>query len=199
MNTSLFSKALFLILLITSTAGLLSGCATAVVGGAAAGAAVVHDRRSTGVIIDDQEIELRAVQLKHEHADIKSRSNISATSYNLIVLLTGQAESSEVVARYTDLLSRLPRVRRIHNEVVIGAESTFTESTNDAYLTSRAKLALFNVDLAGFDPTRIKVVTSQGTVYLMGLVTQQEATAASDKVRYVSGVKHVVKVFEYID
>ena len=83
--------------------------------------------------------------------------------------------------------------------MVIGAERTFTESTNDVYLTSRAKLALFDVDIPDFDPTRIKVVTSQGTVYLMGLATRREAQAASDKVRYVSGVKHVVKVFEYID
>jgi osmotically-inducible protein OsmY len=186
-------------LLLPLAAANLSGCATAVVGGVTAGVAVVHDRRSTGVVIDDQEIELRALQIKHNHPQITSRSNISVTSYNLAVLLTGQAESAQVVSQLADKISRLPRVKRVHNEVFIGAEKSFTESTSDVYLTSRAKLALFNVDIANFDPTRVKVVTSQGTVYLMGLVTRQEADAAADKVRFVSGVKHVVKVFEYIN
>ena len=185
--------------LITLALTNLTGCTTAVVGGLTAGAAVVHDRRTTGVVIDDQEIELRAVKLKYEYPEISDRSNISITSYNLTVLLTGQAESQELVLKFADMVSRLPRVKKVFNHVVIGSEGTFTESTNDVYLTSRAKLALFNVDLPDFDPTRIKVVTSQGTVFLMGLVTREEGQKASDAVRFVSGVKHVVKVFEYID
>ena len=189
---------LIVLLMVLSTANFLTGCATAVVGGVA-GAAVVHDRRTTGVVIDDQEIELRALKLKHDHPDISSRSNISVTSYNLSVLLTGQSESAEIATRYANLISRLPRVKRVHNEVLVAAERTFTESTSDIYLTSRAKLALFKVDIPDFDPTRIKIVTSQGTVYMMGIVTRAEAQAASDQVRFVSGVKHVVKVFEYID
>ena len=199
MNKPAISNFFIVTLLLLTTASLLSGCTAAVVGGVAVGTTVVHDRRSTGVIIDDQEIELKALQIKYDHPEITSRSNISATSYNLVVLLTGQAESADVVSQYANLISRLPRVRKVHNEVTIGAESTFSESTNDAYLTSRAKLALFDVDIPNFDPSRIKVVTSQDTVYLMGLVTQREAEAATDKVRYISGVKHVVKVFEYID
>ncbi|MEJ2214268.1 MAG: BON domain-containing protein [Gammaproteobacteria bacterium] len=170
-----------------------------VVGGIAAGTAVVHDRRTTGVVIDDQEIEFKAVQLKYDHPEISERSNISVTSYNLWVLLTGQAESQELVLKYADMVSRLPRVKKVFNHVAIGAEGTFSESTSDVYLTSRAKLALFDVDLPNFDPTRVKVVTSQGTVFLMGLVTREEGQKASDAVRFVSGVKHVVKVFEYID
>jgi osmotically-inducible protein OsmY len=187
------------LLIVIFSANLLTGCATAVVGGVATGVAVVHDRRSTGVIIDDQEIELRAFKLLQEHPEISERSNISTTSYNLSVLLTGQAETPEVAAQFASLVSQLPRVKRIHNEVVAAAERSFTETTGDIYLTSRAKLALFGLDIPDFDPTRIKVVTSQGTVYLMGLVTHAEAEAATEKVRFVSGVKHVVKIFEYID
>jgi len=192
-------KQSFLISLILVTLLLtqLSGCATAVVGGITTGAALVHDRRTTGVVIDDQEIELRSLKIKYDHPEITSRSNISVTSYNLVVLLTGQAESAEVVTKLATLISQLPRVRKIHNEVKIGAENTFTENTNDTYLTSRAKTVMFNVDIPNFDPTRVKVITSQGTVYLMGLVTRQEADAVSDKIRFISGVKHVVKVFEY--
>jgi osmotically-inducible protein OsmY len=192
-------KLLAVTVLITLGLSNLTGCATAVVGGIAAGTAVVHDRRTTGVVIDDQEIEFKAVQLKYDHPEISERSNISVTSYNLWVLLTGQAESQELVLKYADMVSRLPRVKKVFNHVAIGAEGTFSESTSDVYLTSRAKLALFDVDLPNFDPTRVKVVTSQGTVFLMGLVTREEGQKASDAVRFVSGVKHVVKVFEYID
>lgn len=199
MNKTEFSSSLISLLIITLSAALLSGCAAAVVGGVATGASVIHDRRSTGIVIDDQEIELQAVKINYDHPEISQHSNISVTSYNLTVLMTGQAESSQVVSQFADLVSRLPRVKKIHNEVIIGAEITFSENTNDAYLTSRVKLALFDVDLAGFDPSRIKVVTSDSRVYLMGLVTRAEGEAASDKARFVSGVKHVVKVFEYID
>ena len=193
------NKTLLTIILISISMANLSGCATAVVGGIAAGAAVVHDRRTTGVVIDDQEIELNAVKILYDHPEISDRSNISITSYNLTVLLTDQAESQEVVLKFADMVSRLPRVKKVFNHVLIGSERTFTESTSDVYLTSRAKLAMFNVDLPDFDPTRIKVVTSQGTVFLMGIVTREEGRKASDEVRYVSGVKHVVKVFEYVD
>lgn len=199
MKFAVTPSVLMLTAFIAFSASQLTGCTAAVVGGVATGVSVIHDRRSTGVVIDDQEIELKALQLKHDHPEISSRSNISTTSYNLVVLLTGQAESAEVSSKFADMISRLPRVRKVHNEIVIGAEGTFSEATGDAYLTTKVKLAIFDVDLPDFDPSRIKVVTSQDTVYLMGLVTHSEAQAASDKARYVSGVKHVVKVFEYID
>lgn len=199
MFKSFFSSTLLLALVVGIFSTQLTGCAGVVVGGAATGVAVVHDRRTTGVILDDQEIELRAMQIRSNDQQITDSSNISVTSYNLVALMTGQAQSAAVAQRYADEIARLPRVRKVINEVVIGAERSLTESTSDVYLTSRAKLALFDIELEDFDPTRIKVVTSQGTVYLMGLVTRAEAAATTEKVRFISGVKHVVKVFEYID
>ena len=176
----------------------LTGCAAVVVGGAAATAAVAHDRRTTGTYVEDQEIEFKALKLLNDHPDIKERSNISITSYNLQALLTGQAASEDVGQRFADLVSRLPRVRKVFNEVAVGAESTWSDSADDMYLTSKVKLALFDVKLKGFDPTRVKVTTSLDTVYLMGLLTPQEADAVTDKVRYLSGVKRVVRLFEYL-
>ena len=58
--------------------------------------------------------------------------------------------------------------------------------------------ALIGLKIEGFDPTRVKVLTNQGTVYLMGLVTRQEAAASVEKARFVNGVLKVVKLFEYI-
>lgn len=185
MMTNRFKQAASLLMLIFFLSQ-LSGCA------------VVHDRRSTGSVIDDQEIEFRALALLHEHDDIRNKSNISITSYNQRVLLTGQAANQQVSQRFANLVSRLPRVQKVFNEITIGAEGTWSEAVDDAYLTSKAKVYLIEIDLEGFDPTRVKVVTSLDTVYLMGLVTRKEADLVADKVRYLSGVKRVVKLFEYI-
>ena len=180
------------------TVSLLSGCPAVVVGGAGATASVVHDRRTTGTYVEDQEIEIRAFRLLQDHPEIRDKSNISTTSYNLAVLLTGQAASAEVASEFANLVARLPRVKVVHNKVVVGAESTLGEDSSDAYVTSKVKLALFEVKTPGFDPTRVKVVTSQAVVYLMGLLTQAEQDAVIEKVRRVSGVKRVVPVFETI-
>ena len=180
------------------TASLLSGCPAVVVGGAGATASVVHDRRTTGTYVEDQEIEINAFRLLQDHPEIRDKSNISTTSYNLAVLLTGQAASAEVASEFANLVARLPRVKVVHNKLVVGAESTLGDDSSDAYVTSKVKLALFEVKVPGFDPTRVKVVTSQSVVYLMGLLTQAEQEAVIEKVRRVSGVKRVVPVFETI-
>jgi len=176
----------------------LSGCGAVVVGGAATGIAVAHDRRTTGTVIEDQEIFLRAIKLRSENEELKQKTNINVDVYNMQVLLTGQAENMEIVERYRDRLMQIPRVRTVFNEVTVGAESTWGEATADTYLTSKVKVALFNVKLPGFDPTRVKVTSSLGTVYLMGLLSPTEADAVTEEVRFVSGVKRVVKLFEYI-
>jgi osmotically-inducible protein OsmY len=185
-------------LLVCLPAMLLSGCAAVVVGGAAAGVAVAHDRRTTGTVVEDQEILIRATNLRNADERLKELSNISIDSYNLQVLLTGQAENAEIVEAFSQRVAKIPRVRSVFNEVSIGPEATWGEATSDAYLTSRVKLALFDVGIEGFDPTRVEVTSSQGSVYLMGLLTQPEADAVTEKVRFVSGVKRVVKLFEYI-
>ncbi len=190
------SKLLILIILLLP---LLGGCAAAVVGGVAAGTAVVNDRRPTGVYIDDQQLEFAALEIKYKDDEISQKTNINVISYNLVLLMTGQAESKAVVDRYASQLSKLARVKRVQNYVQIGAEGTWSDATSDAYLTTKAKLALFEVDQEGFNPGHVKVTTSLDTVYLMGIVTRAEGRAAADAVRYVSGVKRVVTLFEYFD
>ena len=178
---------------------LLGGCTAAVVGGAASGALVMHDRRTSGAVVQDQQIELAAYKLLHDNADIRNRSHISITSYNQRVLLTGQTESADIARRFATLVSEIPHVDSVYNEVVQGSAADLWDETEDTYTTSKVKLALFDVTVEGFDPTAVKVVTSQGKVYLMGLLTRQEGTAVVNKVRGLSGVERVVEVFEYID
>ena len=177
---------------------LLHGCAAVVVAGVAVGAAVVHDRRSSATVLADDMIEIQAMNLLHEHPDIAGRSNISINSYNLVALLTGQAESAEIADRFADRVARLPKVEKVVNEVAIGPSAGLTEASHDLYLASRCKLAIADVNIPGFDPLRVQAVSSSGKVYLRGLVTSEEAAAAVEQVRYVPGVTQVVKLFEYI-
>ncbi|RMG35351.1 MAG: BON domain-containing protein [Gammaproteobacteria bacterium] len=187
-----------LLLTLPLLAALLGGCAAVVVGGTATVAGVAHDRRTVGTVIEDKEILIKAMRLRAQDEELKRLTNIDITVYNLQVLLTGQAANPAVVERFAQQVARIPRVRRVYNEVTIGAESTWSDAAADAYLTSRVKLALFDVGIEGFDPLRVKVVSSGGTVYLMGLLTPTEADAVTGKVRYISGVKKVVKLFEYV-
>ncbi len=179
---------------------LLGGCAAAVVGGAAAGGALVaHDRRTSGTVAQDQQIELNAYQILYDNPGIKSRSNISVTSYNLRVLLTGETESADLARHFASLVSRLPHVNSVYNEVIEGARANMWDDTEDTYITSKAKVALFDVKIEGFDPTAVKVVTARDKVYLMGLVSRAEGQAAVNEVRRISGVDKVIEVFEYTD
>jgi osmotically-inducible protein OsmY len=185
--------ALFLVVI-------MQGCTPAVVGGVVAtGAMVAHDRRATGINMEDQNIELKALHLRLQDEELKNHSKVSATSYNLVLLLTGQAETEELRQRNEDIVSTIPSVKRVVNEIEVGSLANMGEKSNDFYITSKVKVKLFNVKLQGFDPTRVKVVTERGSVYLMGLLTEQEADAVVEVVRYVSGVKRVVKVFEYVE
>ena len=193
------NRNLVLLLLLALTLPALSGCAAIVAGGVAAGALVAHDRRTSGAVVEDQQIELSALSVLHNHPEIKERSHISITSYNMRVLLTGEAETEEIARQFANLISELPHVRSVYNEVAIEPRADLWDETEDTYLTSKVKVALINTDVEGFDPTMVKVVTARGDVFLMGLVTRTEGQAAIDQVRVLSGVQRVVEVFEYID
>jgi osmotically-inducible protein OsmY len=185
------------ILILILAIPLLGGCAAMVLGGAAAGVAATHDRRSYGAMIDDQDIEMSAMTALSKDREVRERTNIAAVSYNRTVLLVGQAESQVLADRAAEIVSRLPKVQQVVNEITVGPGIDLWRQTEDGYITTRAKLALTDVNLPGFDPLRVKVETEDGVVYLLGLVSAEEGAAAAEKVRYVPGVKRVVKLFEY--
>jgi osmotically-inducible protein OsmY len=176
----------------------LQGCAPAVVAGIAVGASVVHERRDAGTVWEDEQIELQAMADFHNDPTLKKQARVSITSYNHVALLTGQARTEEVRQRAADKVSRLPKVRRVVNEISVGPFASLARESEDTLITSRVKFELTHIDLPGFDPTRVKVVTEAGVVYLMGLVSTEEAEASVEKARYVSGVQKVVKIFEYV-
>lgn len=177
----------------------LSGCAGLLVGGAATGVSMVHDRRTAGAIVDDQTLELKLYDTLNQQLPPGNR--ISVTSYNGAILLTGEVVS-EAARQRADAIARSfnpPPVRMVHNELVIGAPSPLSVQSNDALLTTKVKTALFQINtIADFDPSRVKVVTERGVVYLLGLVRPAEADAAANVASQVSGVRQVVTLFEYI-
>lgn len=198
-TSTLQQRGLLIAFMLSLTVALLQGCAAVVVGGAAAGASVAHERRDSRTVLEDEHTEHTAAQVVIDNPDINLHSRISATSYNHLVLLTGQAETQEISDRYASLVAALPRVKKVINEVTIGPWASFARESEDALVTSRVKVALTEIDIPGFDATRVKVVTEEGVVFLMGLVHPAEAEAAAEKARYVPGVAKVIKIFEYID
>lgn len=177
----------------------LSGCAGAViVGGTAASAA--HDRRTLGSYVEDTNIELKAGNAIHSNQELKENAHINITSFNSIVLLTGETPTPAMRSTAEELVKKVEKVRRVHNEITIAAPSSLGTRTTDAWITTKVKASLFKVKgHKDFDPTRVKVVTENGTVFLMGLIRRAEADDVVNVVRQVSGVQRVVKVFEYID
>ncbi|PHS71832.1 MAG: BON domain-containing protein [Cycloclasticus sp.] len=188
---------IFSCLLITS---LISGCAAVAIGGATTGVAVLHDRRTTGTVIDDQTIELKALKVLYGDENIRNNTHVNATSYNNVLLLTGEAPTEQLRNQIVGQVRKIPKVSKIHNQILLAAPSTLISRSSDSYVTSKAKVALFDLNrIAGFDPTRVKVVTENGVVYLMGLLKQHEVTPVVETIRRVGGVQRVVRLFEIIE
>ncbi|GAB1263716.1 BON domain-containing protein [Aurantivibrio infirmus] len=155
------------------------------------------NRRTFGTVIDDSQLEtIAAVNIDKTHPDLKS-APISVTSYNRVILLTGQVRNNELRDMASKAVSNMEQVRQVHNELSIQAPISFLGDTNDAWLTTKIKSKFaFNKEVRA---NRMKVVTENGVVYLMGLVPRSEAEKASDIARRTSGVQKVVLAVEYTD
>jgi osmotically-inducible protein OsmY len=177
---------------------LLQACAPVVVGGAAAtGTAVAIDRRTAGIMVDDQAVELKTLDAILSDKELYEQTHISSTSFNGLVLLTGQAPRAELRERAERIVSAYPEVRRVVNEITISAPNSVMTRTSDTWITTKVKTLMFAEK--NFNGNNVKVVTENGTVYLMGLVRRAESDKAVAIARQVKGVQRVVKVFEYID
>ncbi|HEY0822078.1 MAG TPA: BON domain-containing protein [Rhizobacter sp.] len=179
--------------LATTTA--LSGCAALLVGGAVVGGSLVAaDRRSSGAQIDDKSIELRAgTRVRDVLGD---RGHVNATSYNRLVLLTGEVPTEADRTNVEQAVARVDNVKSVVNELAVMTASSLSQRSNDALVTTKVKATL--VDAGDISSTAFKVFTERGTVYLMGRVTEREAERASDLARSISGVQKVVKVLEIV-
>jgi osmotically-inducible protein OsmY len=194
--TSPYSRRLGGVVLGAVLAGAgLSACAPLLLGGAVLGGSmVVTDRRSSGAQVDDQAIELKGANRIREL--VGERGRISVTSYNRQVLLTGEAASDADKAAAEQAVARVDGVRSVFNELGVGPGSSLSTRSNDTLISGKVKASF--VDAHDLHANAVKVVTERGVVYLMGRVTEREATRASEIARGVGGVQKVVRVFEVV-
>jgi len=183
------------ILLILSTLA-TTGCVAVLAGSAASSVAVAHDRRTAGTIIDDNNAEIKVTAMVHDNNIISTNSRIVPVSYNGVMLLVGQTPTEEMKAEAERLAKSLPNMSRVYNEIEVRDPVSLPVRNNDTWITTKVKSSLLvNTKL---DTTRVKVVTENGRVYLMGLVNAKEEAGAVETARKVSGVKKVIKIFEYV-
>jgi osmotically-inducible protein OsmY len=173
--------------------GTLAGCAPLLIGGAAVGGAMVFtDRRSPGIQIEDEAIETKVRNRVKDALGI--RGNVSPTSYNRVVLLTGEVSAESDKGEAERVAAGVDNVRSVVNELRVANSQPFSSVSKDLVLTSKVRATL--LDAKEVNSGAFKIVTERGTVYLMGRVSEAEATRAVEVVRSVPGVTRVVRVLE---
>ena len=178
------------------TALSLSGCTTLLVAGVIITTVdVLHDRRTVGEYIDDGSIELSASNILLSRPDIRKNAHLKVVSLNGILLITGSITDETLRQELIEKFGTINGVRQVVDESEITDRSKFLARTNDAWITSQVKSRLLLK--TGLKANRIRVITTRGSVYLMGIVTREEADKATEHSRVVRGVKRVVRVFEY--
>lgn len=193
-NTPSFARPLLIAALIGLTVPALQGCFPMVAAGAGTAVLSALDRRTSGTQVEDEGIELRAGNRLREK--LGNRANVSVTSYNRNVLLTGQVADEATLAEAAAIVSEVPNVRGVSNETEIAGVSSLTQRSNDALVTSKVKARI--LDSQRVNANHVKVVTENGRVYLMGLLTEAEGRAAKEVAASTSGVRKVVAIIETI-
>jgi osmotically-inducible protein OsmY len=193
MSFSLRRTGLTLVLL-GSTLGALTACLPLVMGGAVMTGMVASDRRTTGTVVEDEGIELRAASRIREN--VGDRGHVSITSYNRQVLLTGEVASAQDKQLAEQIVSGVDNVRHIVNELSVLGNSTLTQRSSDSLVTGRVKAAL--VDAKDLFFNAFKITTERGTVYVMGRVTAREAARATEVISATTGVQRVVRILEIV-
>jgi osmotically-inducible protein OsmY len=188
------ARPLLIAALAAACVPMLQGCFPVVAAGAGGAVLSALDRRTSGTQVEDEGIELRASSRLREK--LGSRANISITSYNRNVLLTGQVADEATRAEAGAIVGSVPNVRGISNETEIAGVSSLTQRSSDAVITSKVKARI--LDSQRVSANHVKVVTEGSKVYLMGLVTEAEANAAKQVAAATGGVAKVVAIFEIV-
>jgi osmotically-inducible protein OsmY len=152
--------------------------------------------RTPGTMFDDQVVESMVKRAIWNSDSAFDSAHLIAVSYNGVLLLAGQVESEALKQQAEEIASGFDKVRKVHNEIQVGGPISMVARANDSWLTSKVKTKMLaDSEVAA---RKIKVVTENGTVYLMGMLPRDEADAAVEVARTVYGVQKIVKVFEYI-
>jgi len=164
------------------------------------GLSLLHDRRSSNALMHDERIEINAGIELNSYDDTRNECHFNVTAYNGTVLVTGEAPTEQLRNKIISIVRTIPGVKIVHNELRTAPPSNFSARSHDSLITTKVKTSLSNIkNLPGFDATRVKVITENGVVYLLGLVHKQEGHVATEIARRETGVKKVVKIFEFIE
>ena len=185
------------ILVLVSFAVSTAGCAGLLVGGAATSVVVAYDERTAGTFIEDQAIELKALNAIRDKIELKEQTHISVTSYNQVALVTGQAPTEELRQSAISIISQIEKVRHVYDEIELVAPNSLVTRSSDSLLTAKVKTKLFT--LKNIDATKVKIVSENGAVFLMGIVNRADGNTAADAASRVGGAQKIVKLFEYKD
>lgn len=176
---------------------IMQGCAASIIAGGAGVAAVAVDQRTAGTVVEDQTIEFRIANGLHQDAELLAQANVSATSYNNVVLLTGESPNEILKERVYNIVAKDPKVKKIYNRIEIREPLSLRARNFDIWLSTRVKTKLFAIEK--LEALKIKVISSNATVYLMGLVPRELADTAADTTSRIEGVHKVIRAFEYTD
>lgn len=182
------------LMVLGGTVGTLTACFPLVMGGAVVGGMVATDRRTSGTVLEDEGIEIRAKSRIND--SLGDRGHVNVTSYNRQVLITGEVPTAQDKQLVEQVAAGVDNVRNIVNELAVMGNATFTQRSSDALVTSRVKANL--VDAKDLFANSFKIVTERGTTYVMGRVTQREAKRATEVISGTSGVQRVVRMLEFI-
>jgi osmotically-inducible protein OsmY len=177
------------------TAWLLQACVPVFIAGAAVGGAAVYDRHNLKAFAQDLDTGDRIRNYVSMLARHQPRSHIIVAVFNHVVLLTGQSPTEEMRSDIERFARNTPRVNRIYDEITVSGPTSHLTRSSDAWITTKVRGAMLGI--RDLNSTQFKVVTENGVVYLMGVVTHEQADLAVDSARHVVGVQKVVKVFEY--
>jgi len=185
------------ILAIISVVLLLPGCIPAAfVAGAAAGGAIIYDHRDTKTMINDRDAAFQIQNNLDLDKDLFKKAHLSVVAFNHIALLVGQVPNEELRKHAETIAKANSKIKVLYNEMTIGPPISHMQMTNDTWITTKVKTTL--IATPGLSSTNLKIITENGTVYLMGLITHQQADLATEKTKTVSGVEKIVKIFEYL-
>ena len=182
--------------IVISSSLLLQGCAGLIIGAGVGAASVAHDRRTLGTQVDDKTTAGRVSTVLVDNTDINKHTSIVVQVFNGTVLLVGQAPTRELIQQAEQLVGTVKNIKKIHNQIRLGAPIPPSVIANDTWLASKVKTKLL-AD-ARIDGLHIEIEVENSEVFLMGLITEKEASIAVDITRNISGVKQVIKAFEYL-
>lgn len=181
--------------LIIACCSMLQGCVALVAGGAGAG--LVYERRSLETVGQDAGIEHQADVKLAANRKIRDNTHIVVASYDHMVLVAGEAPTQELKTTAIKIVESVPGIHKLYDQIEIAAPSSALTRSSDAWITTKIKtMMMATKDLKSGD---IKVVTENGSVFLMGYVSHHQANMAVDVARRATGVQRVVKLFEYTE